>query len=102
MYTKLRTFRINYKFIIRKQSSEGLKLSIPVGGGLWLSVFIVFDNAVYPLLHRHFHNIASLLLFLFIYYMTQSVLICKFYMRNLPNFCFLVFWLLMGFSLRNC
>lgn len=41
MYTKLRMFRINYKFIIRKQSSEGLKLSIPVGGGLWFSVFIV-------------------------------------------------------------
>ena len=54
MYTKLRTFRINYKFIIRKQPSEGLKLSIPVGGGLLLSVFIVFDNAVYPLLHRLF------------------------------------------------
>lgn len=97
MYTKLRTFRINYKFIIRKQPSEGLKLSIPVGGGLWLSVFIVFDNAVYLLLHRHFHNIASLLLFLFIYYMTQSVLICKFYMRNLPNFCF--FSLLVAYGI---
>lgn len=97
MYTKLRTFRINYKFIIRKQPSEGLKLSIPVGGGLWLSVFIVFDNAVYLLLHRRFHNIASLLLFLFIYYMTQSVLICKFYMRNLPNFCF--FSLLVAYGI---
>lgn len=56
--------------------------------------------------------------------MTQSVLICNFQyytvtppkkkvtdfpiesavlsMRNLPNSCFLVFWLLMGFPPCNC